>query len=64
MHKSVTHTRGAKIACRALEISFGLTLLVISEGIDAIEHGRLLCKNLGIFDEVLPFNRVQLFEVL
>jgi len=44
-------------------INLGLTFLIISEGVDTIEHSRLFCKDLGILDEILPLDRVQLLEV-
>jgi hypothetical protein len=41
-----------------------LTFLVIGEGVDAVEHGGLFREDLGILDEILPLDRVQLLEVL
>jgi len=45
-------------------VDFGLTLLVVGKGVDAIEHGRFFREDLGILDEILPLDRVQLLEVL
>ena len=45
-------------------VSFGLALLIMGKRIDAVEHGRFLCKNHCIFDKVLPFDGMQLLEVL
>jgi hypothetical protein len=44
-------------------VSFGAAFLVVGEGIDAVEHGRLISEDLGVLDEVLPLNGVQLLEV-
>ena len=57
--------------CSALEankieweiIDFGI-FLIVGKGIDTVEHGGLFREDLGILDKVLPFDRVELLEVL
>jgi len=44
-------------------VDLGLTFLVVSEGVDTVEHGGLFREDLGILDEILPLDRVQLLEV-
>jgi len=60
-----------KFGCGALEtdkverqiVDLGLTFLVVGEGVDTVEHGGLFREDLGILDEILPLDRVQLLEV-
>ena len=60
-----------EFGCGALEtdeiereiVDLGLTFLVVGKGVDTIEHGRLFHEDLGILDEILPLDRMQLFEV-
>jgi len=41
-------------------VDLGLIFLVVSEGVNAVEHGGLFREDLGILDEILPFDRVLL----
>jgi len=59
--------RGSALETQEVEwklIGLRLTLLVIGKGIDAVEHGRLLSKDHRVLDKVLPFDGVQLLEIL
>jgi len=47
-----------------VDLGPGFTFLVVCEGVDTVEHGRLFCEDLGILDAVLPLDRVQLIKVL
>ncbi len=60
-----------EFGCSALEtdeverqiINLRLALLVVRERVHTVEHGRFFSEDLGVLDEVLPFDRVKLFEV-
>jgi len=45
-------------------IGLRLTLPVVGKGIDTVEHGCLLSEDHRVLEKILPFDRVQLLEIL
>ena len=62
----------SEFGCSALEanevegliVCSGLAFLVVGKRIDTIEHCRFLSENHRVLYKILPFNWVELFEVL